>query len=131
MISYNLKNKKSQPRRQDVTRLFFCDGSLYVSCAASFKKYKSFFHKKTLGKIMPKWKSLEIDDYIDYSYLNKLTNEKTENLLNDDTLTKNNQQNEINKMISLRNNQINNIFFNKDNNKSSNNTNNVRRSNLN
>ena len=84
MISYNLKNKKSQPRRQDVTRLFFCDGSLYVSCAASFKKYKSFFHKKTLGKIMPKWKSLEIDDYIDYIHaeatmknINKiLSNEK-------------------------------------------------------
>lgn len=74
----------------------------------------------------------EIDEYIDYSFLNKITNEINNNEnKNDETLNKNNQQNEINKMISLRNNQINNIFYNKDNNKSSNNTNNVRRSNLN
>ena len=87
-----------------------------------------FSNTENLNK---KDKDDDIDDYIDYSYLNKLTNEKSKNQKNEETLTKNNQQNEINKMISLRNNQINNIFFNKDNNKSSNNNNNVRRSNLN
>ena len=84
IISYRLKNKKLQPRRQDISQLFFCDGSLYGSCSSSFKKNKSFFHKKTLAKIMPKWKSLEIDDYIDYIHaeatmknINKiLSNEK-------------------------------------------------------
>ena len=29
-------------------------------------KYKSFYHKKTLGFEMPKWKSFEIDDYTDF-----------------------------------------------------------------
>tara|TARA_B100000073_G_scaffold344742_1_gene352197 strand:- start:37 stop:765 length:729 start_codon:yes stop_codon:yes gene_type:complete len=66
ITSYISKNKKSQPRRQDISKLFFCDGSLYISCIPSFKKYKSFFHDQTLAKIMPKWKSIEIDDYLDY-----------------------------------------------------------------
>ena len=84
IIPYKLRNKKLQPRRQDVSQLFFCDGSLYGSCTRAFKKNKTFFHKKTLAKIMPKWKSLEIDDYIDYIHaeatiknINKiLSNEK-------------------------------------------------------
>ena len=66
IVSYVKKNNKSQPRRQDISDLFFCDGSLYLSCISSFKKNKSFFHNRTLAKIMPKWKSLEIDDYLDY-----------------------------------------------------------------
>ena len=68
IIPYSLKKKKSQPRRQDISKLFYCDGSLYISCIPFFKINKSFFHDKTLGKMMPKWKSLEIDDYLDYIY---------------------------------------------------------------
>ena len=30
------------------------------------KNINHFFHDQTLAKIMPKWKSIEIDDYLDY-----------------------------------------------------------------
>ncbi len=80
---YTLTDKKSQPRRQDISKLFFCDGSLYISSTSSFKKNKTFFHKKTLAKIMPKWKSIEIDDYIDYIHA-KATMKNIQNILSNE-----------------------------------------------
>lgn len=72
---YNVKMKKSSiisfkrkkmKRRQKISDLFFLDGSLYISKIEALLKYKSFYHEKTLGFQMPKWKSFEIDDYIDF-----------------------------------------------------------------
>mgnify|MGYP000860369907 CR=1 FL=1 len=72
---YNVKMKKKSlinfatkkvKRRQKISDLFFLDGSLYISKIETLLKYKSFYHKKTLGFEMPKWKSFEIDDYTDF-----------------------------------------------------------------
>tara|TARA_A100001011_G_C14253663_1_gene819071 strand:- start:943 stop:1650 length:708 start_codon:yes stop_codon:yes gene_type:complete len=72
---YNIKMKKKSlisfdskkiKRRQKISNLFFLDGSLYISKIEALLKYKSFYHKKTLGFEMPKWKSFEIDDYTDF-----------------------------------------------------------------
>lgn len=60
------KNQKSNViRRQDLEKLYFYEGSLYIS---ETKKYleKEFYHEKTLGYIVPKWKSLEIDEIEDF-----------------------------------------------------------------
>ena len=71
---YSIKNKKIKPykkksflltRRQDLTELFYLEGSIYLSNTEIFKKKKSFYHSGTIAYIMPKWKSLEIDDYYD------------------------------------------------------------------
>lgn len=53
-------------RRQDIKDLYFFEGSMYISTVYAFKKYKSFYHKNTLGYKMPKWKSFEIDDMEDF-----------------------------------------------------------------
>ena len=52
-------------RRQELNEVFILDGSFYLSKVDAFRKYKSFYHERTLGHIMPRWKSFEIDDYVD------------------------------------------------------------------
>jgi N-acylneuraminate cytidylyltransferase/CMP-N,N'-diacetyllegionaminic acid synthase len=58
-------NKKNYLRRQDLSNLYFIDGSLYLSKIKSLFLNNSFVSKKTISFIMPKYKSFEIDDYID------------------------------------------------------------------
>jgi len=53
-------------RRQEVSDLYFLEGTIYIAKVESFKKFKSFITEETLGFIVPKWKSFEIDDYVDY-----------------------------------------------------------------
>lgn len=53
-------------RRQDISELYFFDGSLYITDVAVYLLKKSFYHDRTLAHISPKWKSLEVDDMIDF-----------------------------------------------------------------
>lgn len=53
-------------RRQEISTLYFFEGSLYVSYVDTLLEMKSFYHSKTLGFEMPKWKSFEIDDSDDF-----------------------------------------------------------------
>lgn len=65
LISPYLKKKFSFIRRQDLTPLFFFDGSIYISKVKTYIKKKTFHHNKTLAFELPKYKSIEIDDNID------------------------------------------------------------------
>ena len=53
-------------RRQNLDKLYYFDGSLYVSKTHTLIKKKSFYHNRTLGFVTPKWKSIEIDDLTDF-----------------------------------------------------------------
>ena len=53
-------------RRQDVSPAYFLEGSLYISFVNVFIEKRTFCHGKTGGYIVPKWKSFEIDDLIDF-----------------------------------------------------------------
>jgi len=53
-------------RRQDVDDVFYPDGSIYASSIHTFKSELSFYHEGTVGYEMPRWKSLEIDDALDF-----------------------------------------------------------------
>ncbi len=68
-------------RRQDIEDLFFYEGSLYISYITSLKKRKNFYHEKTLGYIMPKWKSYEVDDLSDFIIIEALLRAHKEGLL--------------------------------------------------
>lgn len=57
---------KSLRRRQDVEALYFLEGSLYISRVEAFYRYKTFYHDRTLGYEMPRWKSMEVDDIFDF-----------------------------------------------------------------
>ncbi len=58
-------SKKKFIRRQDISKYFYLDGSIYISKVKNYLKNKSFIGKKTISMVMPKIKSMEIDDHID------------------------------------------------------------------
>ncbi len=53
-------------RRQDVSDVYFFEGSIYISDSAFLLTSQTFYHDKTLGYEVPKWKALEIDDTDDF-----------------------------------------------------------------
>jgi N-acylneuraminate cytidylyltransferase/CMP-N,N'-diacetyllegionaminic acid synthase len=63
-------------RRQDLTDLYYFEGSVYISDVTALLEQKSFYHNRTLPYVVPKWKSFEIDDIVDFvcieSILNKM-----------------------------------------------------------
>jgi N-acylneuraminate cytidylyltransferase/CMP-N,N'-diacetyllegionaminic acid synthase len=63
---YISQEQNNSIRRQDTEDLFFFDGSLYISDTSVFLQKRGFYHERTLGFVTPKWKSLEIDDMIDF-----------------------------------------------------------------
>jgi CMP-N,N'-diacetyllegionaminic acid synthase len=65
-------------RRQEIDEVYFFEGSLYISYVESLKKRKSFYHEKTLGFEMPKWKSFEVDDLTDFMIIERLMLAKKE-----------------------------------------------------
>lgn len=53
-------------RRQEISSLYFLDGSLYISRINSFKKFNKFIQEKTFGLELEQWKKFEIDEEIDF-----------------------------------------------------------------
>jgi N-acylneuraminate cytidylyltransferase/CMP-N,N'-diacetyllegionaminic acid synthase len=54
------------PRRQEIEPLFSLDGSLYISRVETYRRTGSFCHDRTLGYAMPRHKSHEVDDLVDF-----------------------------------------------------------------
>ena len=63
------KKLKKVTLHSESKKLFFLDGSIYISKIKSLYKRKSFYHEKTMSFILPKWKSYEIDDFIDFKII--------------------------------------------------------------
>lgn len=63
-------------RRQDLNPVYFFEGSLYIATVASLQEKKSFYHEKTIGYEVPKWKAFEIDDPIDFDIVECLMRKK-------------------------------------------------------
>jgi len=57
--------KKKYIRRQDLEPIYFTEGTIYISRVSTLLRKKTFCHKNTLMYVVPKWKSLEIDDSLD------------------------------------------------------------------
>lgn len=68
IIPYNKDDFRNISRRQDIETLYFFDGSLYISKVNALIKYNSFYHDRTIGFPMPRWKSIEIDDLCDFIF---------------------------------------------------------------
>jgi N-acylneuraminate cytidylyltransferase/CMP-N,N'-diacetyllegionaminic acid synthase len=52
-------------RRQDLSKLYFFEGSIYASSVKELFKKQTFNHAKTLAYVVPRWKSLEVDELVD------------------------------------------------------------------
>ena len=46
-------------RRQEISDVYFFEGSVYVSHTKTLINMKTFYHERTFGYEVPKWKSLE------------------------------------------------------------------------
>lgn len=68
-------------RRQEIDDVYFFEGSLYISKVEALYSFKSFYHEKTLGFEMPKWKSFEVDDKVDFMIIEQLMRAKQEGKL--------------------------------------------------
>lgn len=53
-------------RRQNLARFFYPNAALYISEIKALLKKKSFYHEKTIGYLMPKYRSIEIDEPEDF-----------------------------------------------------------------
>ncbi len=54
------------PRRQDIEPLYVLDGSLYISTTEALRSKKGFCHERTMSHLMPRYKSFEVDDLVDF-----------------------------------------------------------------
>jgi CMP-N,N'-diacetyllegionaminic acid synthase len=73
---YETSRARESIRRQDVDDVFYPDGSIYVSSTQTFESEMSFYHEGTLGYEMPRWKSLEIDDELDFLLVEAVMRDK-------------------------------------------------------
>ena len=53
-------------RRQDLTPLFYPEGTFYISSVAALRDYRTFYHEKTAGIVTPQECHLEIDNEFDF-----------------------------------------------------------------
>ena len=72
---YKNKNMKVL-RRQDISDVYFFEGSIYVSDVETYLERKTFYHQDTLGFEFPKFKSLEMDDMDDYIMIEAIMKHK-------------------------------------------------------
>ena len=52
-------------RRQDITDLYYFEGTIYISETNHLLDTLSFYSNKTMPYIVPRWKSIEIDELFD------------------------------------------------------------------
>ena len=78
MLSPYLGEQKPAVRRQDIERLYFLEGSVYVSYVDSLRSRLSFYHEATAPWIVPRYKSIEIDEISDLIAVEALMSARSE-----------------------------------------------------
>ena len=66
LCPYSGSNRIEPARRQSISKLYYLDGSLYISKIDSLLDLRTFYHSRTLAKKMEKWKNIEIDSIEDF-----------------------------------------------------------------
>jgi CMP-N,N'-diacetyllegionaminic acid synthase len=59
-------------RRQDLTKQYYLDGTIYISNTEELLRQRSFVTQNTIGFKVPKWKAAEIDDIWDFVHVEAL-----------------------------------------------------------
>lgn len=65
-------------RRQDIEKLYFLEGSVYVSYIDALKARRSFYHENTAPWVVPKYKSFEVDELTDLIIIEALMSARQE-----------------------------------------------------
>ena len=53
-------------RQQKKQKLYYLEGTITLSWVDKLIELRGFYHDKTLGVVVPKWKSTDIDDLVDW-----------------------------------------------------------------
>jgi len=53
-------------RQQKKQKLYYLEGTITLSWVDKLIEHRGFYHDKTLGVVVPKWKSTDIDDLVDW-----------------------------------------------------------------
>jgi N-acylneuraminate cytidylyltransferase/CMP-N,N'-diacetyllegionaminic acid synthase len=75
---------KAMPRRQDLHPIYALDGSLYLSSVEAMYSEKNFCHNKTIGMVFDRYKSLEVDDLLDFICIEAVLNHRNHQKLVDE-----------------------------------------------
>ncbi|MEW5743971.1 MAG: acylneuraminate cytidylyltransferase family protein [Nitrospirota bacterium] len=67
-------------RRQELSEVFFLEGSIYLSETEMLLSRQTFYHELTLAYPVPRWKSLEIDELCDFICAEALLKARQEGL---------------------------------------------------
>lgn len=65
-------------RRQDIDELYYLEGSLYISDVQVFLQKGSFYHERTMGYRVPRWKAFEVDNLVDFICIEALLSRRPE-----------------------------------------------------
>ena len=65
-LHYINKNQEIGKRRQDYKKTYRPNGAVYVLYTESLLKHKTFYPKNSIAYVMPKERSIDIDDEIDF-----------------------------------------------------------------
>jgi len=68
-------------RRQELSDLYFFEGSLYLSDIEFYIKEQTFYHDLTLPYVVSKYKAYEIDDIVDFYIVEKILELKFKKIL--------------------------------------------------
>jgi CMP-N,N'-diacetyllegionaminic acid synthase len=64
-------------RRQDVPTVYGLNGALYLAHVDFLRKHQSFLTPETIGFVMPKERSLDVDSLFDWKLAEFLISERT------------------------------------------------------
>lgn len=78
LVPYQKTVESNHIRRQDLSEIFYFEGSVYISKTNALRVKKSFYHETTAGYEVPRWKALEIDEKCDLIMAEALLKAKLE-----------------------------------------------------
>lgn len=68
-------------QRQSVEKTYVVNGAIFVSKAGLLRKFRTFHIDSVLGYVMPKYRSIDVNDYEDLTVANKLYELEREQLV--------------------------------------------------
>lgn len=72
-------DKQNNKRRQELKKYYRLNGAIYLVKVDFFKKYKNYYKKNSFAYIMPKERSIDVDDEFDFKLAELLLREREEN----------------------------------------------------
>jgi CMP-N,N'-diacetyllegionaminic acid synthase len=72
-----IKNKTTFSQRQQLPKVYFPYGVIYLSKIEQLRKNKTFYQKRTIPYCIERWQNYEIDDYYDYLCVDRIAKQMT------------------------------------------------------